>query len=97
MKKYFRGFVSLPIEDHFPAVTEKAVAFTVAGGATTANDTYTWFPKSQLMIGEPNEVGNAEILIPYWLIKNKSTNPREYFHRLREVGEFNGEAYIVER
>lgn len=97
MKKYFRGWVSLPLEKYVPNVTEKAVAFTVAGGYTTLNDTYEWFPKSQLVIGEPNECGNAEILIPYWLIKQKSRNPEDFFSRLREIGQYNGEHYIVER
>lgn len=95
--KYFRGWVSLPLERFFPAVTEKAVAITIAGGYTTANDKIAWFPKSQLIIGEPNEYGNAEMLIPYWLIKQKCNNPCDYFERLREISAYNGEPYIVER
>ena len=96
--KYFRGWVSTPVENFLPATTDKALCFTVAGGYTTANDTYRWFPRSQVKIGEANEYGNAEILIPYWLIR-KSTNmkPDEFFTRLREIGQFNGEDYIVER
>lgn len=95
--KYFRGWVSLPLEKHLPSVTEKAVAFTVAGGLTTANDSFTWFPKSQLVIGEPNEYGNAEMLIPYWLIRQKSSNPVDFYHRLREIEQYNGENEIIER
>lgn len=95
--KYFRGHISLPLEKFFPAVSEKAICFTVAGGYTTANDTYTWFPKSQVVIGEPNDVGNAEILIPYWLMKQKSGKPVDFFYRLREVDGYNGEPVVVER
>lgn len=98
MKKYFRGWVSLPIEKYFPAVTEKAVALTIAGGYTDANDRIIWLPKSQLIIGEPNEVGNAEILIPYWLVKQKTNfDPTDLFKRMREIGKYNGEREIVER
>lgn len=98
MKKYYRGCIGTPIDKYLPRVTEKAIAFTVAGGYTTANDKITYFPKSQIIIGEPNEFGNAEILIPYWLIRQKSYgNPTEYFRRLREVDSpFDGDE-IVER
>lgn len=96
-KKYFRGWVALPLERSFPAVTDKAIAITIAGGYTSANDRIEWFPKSQLVIGEPNEYGNAEILIPYWLMKQKSRNPADLFGRMREVEWYNGENEIVER
>lgn len=97
MKKYFRGWMSLPVEKYVPACTEKAICLTVAGGYTTANDRYEWFPRSQIIIGEPNEVGNAEVLIPYWLIKQKSGHAVDFFRRLREIGAYNGEPEIVER
>lgn len=93
--KYYRGWVSTPVEKYLPRVTEKAYCFTYAGGATTANDTYTYFPKSQVKIGKPNEYGNAEILIPLWLAKNKGYGFD--IHRIRELGWFNGEDEIVER
>ena len=96
-KKYFRGWTTLPLEKTFPAVTDKAIAITIAGGYTAANDTFEWFPKSQLIIGEPNEYGNAEVLIPYWMMKQKSRNPMELFRRMREVEGYNGENEIVER
>lgn len=95
--KYFRGWVSLPLENHVPAVTDRAICFTIAGGYTTANDTFSWFPKSQVKIGEPNEVGNAEVLIPYWLVSKKTNNAKDYFERIREIGAYNGEPNIVER
>ena len=71
MKKYYKGWITLPIENYVPKVTEKAICFTVAGGYTCASDTYEWFPKSQIIVGEPNDVGNAEIFIPCWLFKSK--------------------------
>ena len=91
--KYYRGWISTPIEDHVPASTEKAICLTIAGGFTAANDTREWFPKSQILIGEPNEVGNAEILIPMWLLKRKGIDRR----RIREVEIYNGENDVVER
>ncbi len=98
MKKFFRGYTTLPLEKSFPAVTEKAVAVTIAGGVTTARDRVEWLPKSQLIIGEPNEAGNAEILIPYWLVKSKTNfDPTDLFRRMREIGKYNGENEIVER
>ena len=96
MKKYFRGFIQLPFEKAFPGVTEKAVQVTIAGGSTCANDWHEWFPKSQLIIGEPNNIGWAEVLIPFWIIKQKTNMPpRDYFRRIREI-ELDG-ADIVER
>lgn len=80
MKKYYKGWITLPIENYVPQVTEKAICFTVAGGATTANDTYEWFPKSQIVIGEPNDVGNADIYIPVWLFRSKCIDA----YRIRE-------------
>ena len=93
MAKYYRGFISTPIERYVPAITEKAICFTIAGGYTSSNDTYEWFPKSQLLIGEPNDVGNAEILIPMWMIRNKGIDR----HRIREIELMNGTDDIVER
>lgn len=69
--KYYKGWITLPLENYLPAVTEKAIAVTVAGGYTTANDTHAWLPKSKVLIGEPNEYGNAEVLIPAWLLREK--------------------------
>ena len=71
MTKYYKGHITLPIERYLPKVTEKAICLTVACGYTGANDRYEWFPKSQIIISEPNEVGNAEILIPVWLFRSK--------------------------
>lgn len=91
--KYYRGWITLPLESHLPAVTAKAVAVTVAGGYTGANDFIKWLPKSQIKVGEPNKHGNAEILIPYWLIKKSGID----FNRIREISGFNGEDPVVER
>ena len=81
------------MERSFPAVTAKAVAVTVAGGYTCANDYHQWIPKSQIKVGEPNEYGNAEILIPVWLLRKKGID----FHRIREINGHSGEPDIVER
>lgn len=96
-KKYFRGKTTLPLERTFPAVTDNAIAVTIAGGYTSANDAIEWFPKSLLIIGKPNKYGNAEISIPYWLMKQKSRNPLDLFRRMREIEGYNGESEIVER
>lgn len=76
MKKYYVGSCGLPLERYFPRVTEKAIAVTVSGGYTSINDTITYFPKSQLIIGEPNEYGNANIYIPVWLMRQKNIDIR---------------------
>lgn len=81
MAKYYKGWITLPLERYVPAVTEKAIAFTVAGGHSTANDGLAWFPKSQVIIGDANEVGNAEVFIPTWLFRQKSIDPS----RVREL------------
>lgn len=90
---YFRGWVSTPIEKFVPAVTDKAICLTIAGGYTDANDRCEWFPKSQIRIGEPNEAGNAEILIPMWIMRNKHIDGSS----IREINSGNGEDNIVER
>ena len=71
MKQYFRGWTRLPLEERF-RVAEKAIAIPVDWGHWGANHmTVEWFPKSQIIIGEPNQYGNAEILIPMWLLRQK--------------------------
>ncbi len=82
-KKFYKGWITLPLETSVPALTEKAIAFTVAGGYSTANDTLQWFPRSIVKIGEPNEHGNADIFIPVWFVaKNGLWKKME---RIREV------------
>jgi len=81
MSKYYKGWITTPIENYVPAISEKAVCMTVAGGYTCANDTYTWFPKSQIIISEPNEYKNAYVYIPLWLFRKKGIDPQ----RIREL------------
>jgi len=81
MKKYYKGWISLPLEHFVPAVTEKAIMVTVAGGVSTSNDKHEWFPKSQIVFGEPNECNNVEVYIPVWLFRSKRIDPR----RIREL------------
>jgi hypothetical protein len=82
MKKYYKGWCTLPIEDYVRA-TDKAVCFTVAGGATTANDTNMWVPRAILKVSEPNEYGNADVYLPMWFVaKNGLFKAVE---RIREI------------
>lgn len=67
MKKYYKGWITLPMENYVDG-SEKAWRFTVAGGYTTTNDTSLWVPKSIVEIGEPNEVGNAYVYLPMWFV-----------------------------
>ena len=84
MKKYYVGYIALPFE----VETEKAVAFTVSHGHIgRGHDTPLWLPKSQLEIGEPNEVNIAEIKIPAWLLDKNNVN----FYKINEVRTGNGE------
>lgn len=69
MTKYFRGWTGYPLETYLPRVTDKALAFTVNKGY--GYEELFYLPKSQVIIGEPNEVGNVEILIPVWILRGK--------------------------
>ena len=79
--KYYKGWITTPIENYLPRVSKKAIGLTYAGGYTTINDRVIYFPKSQIIIGEPNSAGNAPILIPVWLFKANGLDSR----RIREV------------
>lgn len=83
MKKYYKGWITLPLETSVPAQTEKAIAFTVAGGYSTANDTLMWIPRSIIRLGEPNEHGNADIFVPVWFVAKNGLQKK--MERVREV------------
>jgi hypothetical protein len=83
MTKYYKGWITLPIDQHVAARTEKAVCFTVAGGYSTANDSDLWVPRSIIKLGEPNENGNADIFIPMWFVAKHGL--WKNIERLREV------------
>ena len=83
MTKYYKGWITLPIEHHVAAHTEKAICFTVAGGYSTANDTDLWIPRSILKFGEPNEHGNANIYLPMWFVARNGLWKK--VERIREV------------
>lgn len=83
MAKYYKGWITLPIDDYVTASTKKAVCFTVAGGYSTANDTKVWVPKSILKIGESNEVGNAEVYLPMWFVVKKGI--KNQVERIRDI------------
>ena len=85
-KKYYKGWITLPIEDYVKASTDKAICFTVAGGYGTANDTSVWVPRSILKVGEPNEVGNAGVYLPVWFVAKNGLY--KTVERIREV-DFN--------
>lgn len=69
MKKYYEyGFAP-------SGETDKAYCFDFSlNGINTV--THEWFPKSQCILGEQNEVGNRIIWIPAWLISQKNINPQ---------------------
>lgn len=84
MKKYYRGYTALP----FDTETEKAIGFTVSNGYFgRGHDSHIWLPKSQVIVGEANEVGNALILIPAWLLDKNNID----FYRINEIRIGNGE------
>ena len=86
--KYYRALVQ-----EFRAETEKAYAITVFDGFAGRHDDVKWLPKSQLEVGEPNECGWKEVLIPAWLINKNHI-------KINMVNEFNfenGADYTVER
>lgn len=62
--------------------TDKAVAFDYDHGHYgTGHLSHKWFPKSQLIIGEENEVGLRSVLIPKWLLDKNDIDP----HRLYDL------------
>ena len=78
----------VPLERFFPRVTDKAIAVTISGGYTSCNDRLMYLPLSQLIIGKPNEYGNAKIYIPVWLLKGKVD--------IRLIEEIESDGNIVE-
>lgn len=53
--------------------TEKAFyTYYDPGYITGGHERPVWFPKSQCIFGEVNEVGNFELLIPCWLVDDKT-------------------------
>lgn len=66
----------------------KAWCFDYAGGATGLNDTKVFFPKSQCIETEPNDLGNKQLLIPTWLFRKNNLDP------CRIRANYNGEIEI---
>lgn len=89
MKKYFKGWISSPVERYLPRVTEKAVAFTYLSKHGAADGRLVYFPKSQVVFDDVNDVGNIAVYIPCWLFKSKNLDPRQ-------LDEFNSDGDIVE-
>lgn len=83
MKKYYTGWITLPLEDYIPASTPKAICVTVAGGYSTANDENLWIPRSILRIAEPNEHGNARVYLPMWFVARNGLYKK--VERIREI------------
>ncbi len=93
MKRYYRLAIHENTVKSHTSASGKAIHFTISNGYTSANDTTEWFPLSQLIIGNPNECGWCEILIPLWILKQKNIS----YSRLRELEVWTGEEHIVER
>ena len=55
--------------------TEKSFALEFRGGYTAINDWIEYFPKSQCIFTEPNDIGNFTVLIPVWMFARKKLNP----------------------
>lgn len=77
--KYYRTFTTAPIEDHM-ITTEKAICLTMNNG-WGQKPSYIWLPKSQIIFGEVNDVGNIPMWIPMWLLKDIQHN----VHRIEEL------------
>lgn len=87
MKKYMKAVVGT-----FAGESDKAFALTNGHGAWgRQNATHDWFPKSQCIIGEANEYGWREILVPYWLMKQKG------LYNLEVYDEIHHQIGIVEK
>lgn len=67
--------------------TEKAFyVYYHTGHWGSGHDKVMWFPKSQCIFEEPNDVGNFRVYIPCWLIDNV---PMADVHRL-DFGSYEG-------
>lgn len=79
-KMYFKGLVHDITLEHG---TDKAFYVDVASGrmGTDARNGRFWIPRSVCKIGEANENGGHEILVPQWLF-NKN---RIDYHRVTDI------------
>lgn len=68
MSVYFKGMIhSDTIKNH---QTEKAFYVDIDDGRWgSRRNKHMWIPKSICKIGDPNEVGWCEILVPAWFFK----------------------------
>jgi len=55
--------------------TEKAYAFQLYSGRFGGNDEFSWFPKSAVIVSEPNQYGNSTCMIAKWIFKSKNIRP----------------------
>ena len=94
MKKYYRGWTTVK---ELPKGTEKAIPLTLAK-ANPLENVIIWIPKSQIIIGEPNQYGNAEILIPLWVLYSNGIRFRFKTKVFQEIEEYqDGSPNIIER
>ena len=79
-KQYFSCLVHDITLDHG---TDKAFYVDVDSGrmGTDARNSHFWIPRSVCKIGEANELGWHEILIPQWLF----TKNRIDYHRVKDL------------
>lgn len=95
MKKYYRGWTTL---SELPNGTEKAIPLEIAM-PSPLDHRIVWIPRSQIIIGEPNQYGNAEVLIPLWLLYSNGIclykHPAKLFRDIEEYGD--GSPRFVER
>lgn len=62
MTKYFVAYSQLPLEDHVPYRSEKAIGLSVAGGYTTANDTMIYISRKLIKHDERPMYRNGQPL-----------------------------------
>lgn len=89
-KLYFKGHIHDITLAHG---TDKAFFVDVASGrmGTDARNSLLWIPRSVCKIGEANENGWHEILIPQWLfVKNRID-----YHRVTDI-QFGVEGKLFE-
>ena len=80
MATFFKGMVHIDtINNHS---TEKAFYVSINDGRFS-NNRYgmLWLPKSKCIVGQANEVGWCEILVPAWIFDKNRVD----YHRVLEI------------
>ena len=83
MKKYLKGRIHSDTLHNHTSASGKAFYVSIWDGRWVSHEreNHVWLPLSQVEIGEPNECGWCEILVPLWLFTKNRIN----YDRIEEI------------